>query len=1349
MADLQISPVASTSASPSLAAAGIDPTALIGSAIPSTSLSADSTEAGKPDKRRNKTGKRNARPSWSCVACTKRKIRCDKVVPCSPCRKRGLAAECHLAAEESTGVTRDPLLLASSLPPAANGAGVAGSRGQAATDAEYRTIKESVVGLRQRLYHVESMLARFTPLEDGEGGEEEDLRWIMQPRRRGSELEALKEEDGLEEREGKRRRVDRAESFGGVDEGVATGTVTATTTTGQQESDEEVEAAVRLEFVALGRDRKDDHLGRSGVRRLDTTTTTAAAADIPHWQSGLPSATNGASSHSQTSPAFPHSLFHPHPSPSQPHHPAQPSGAPQSPPKTSPTYPPRTLSEAIVAYALDNVAWHFGCLHSDTFRAECVEFFEVVGEGDAEGQGEGRGEGVNQAWMAFYYAVLCAGVQHMSRSAAALCGLSEDDLRTLPKQYFDASVDSLYRADFLAKHSVLAVQAIVVLVVTCQSLGPSDLVATLLSIGIRTAQHLNLHRLGDDASWQAKRARMGIDPFSEEGIKGLIDREVRKRIWCALTTEDWYSVIYRRSYAIVPSHVTTPLPTNLHDSDLSRGSYLARPSGEATVVSKLLLSLQIASCIRRLFDGITEAGKHSYEGLMRIDKEVRELMKGVPAYLREGADLSHLPAYVEWQRFNWIFQIHHTILVIHRPFLGRAFKDPRYAYSRTAASDAARAILHQLASGSGREVPHLWTVPYHAIAAATCLTLDVFQSSSSPSSPAQTHETSLKRNEIRLAIEALRILSDTSPIAARGVQLLDSLLMEERKRMLAVAHQQQQVMLQQRSEAAVSNLVPIPSSPRGRTAELRAEATATERDGSPSKREKFELQNQTLLLPRKQLIVCFCALSLALAVAFLDQLIITTALPVISAELGSGRLSSYVGSVYVVTSAACQPAYGRIGDILGRKSVLLGSLAIFMIWSLAVARDRWWGLVTSVWIISSDIVSLRERGVYQSILQLVILISTSLGPILGGALSSVSWTLIFWINLPIGAVAFGVIWYFVPARKVDGHWKQKLAAIDFAGTFLTVAGAVLVLLALNWGGVFYPWNSTHVLLPLFIGLLTTLSFILWEWKIARLPIVPLATFKSPSIVTSYILGFLVGSAYMSNVYTLPQLFQVTLGYSAVKSGVPLLPLQIVSSFAVMGSGFALQWTGRYKLCIVLGLSFYSLGLGLQSLSNSVSLGAVGGFLAITGLGMGMTFLTTLTSAQAAAKTEDVACVTSIREYVGGMGGALGLAVSGTLVNNELRSSLTRMNLPTSIVDSILDDPVSIYHSTTLSAEARGMAISGYSKGFRSVFFFNSACIALAAVLGILFIREFPLTREDEGVQKESAKEWLRSKGKKA
>lgn len=99
---------------------------------------------------------------------------------------------------------------------------------------------------------------------------------------------------------------------------------------------------------------------------------------------------------------------------------------------------------------------------------------------------------------------------------------------------------------------------------------PSDLVATLLSTGIRIAQHLNLHRLGKDSDWQSKRRREKVDPFSPEGIKGLVDREVRKRIWCALTTEDWVSVPYRRSYAIFPDHVTSPPPLNVHDEDLQR-----------------------------------------------------------------------------------------------------------------------------------------------------------------------------------------------------------------------------------------------------------------------------------------------------------------------------------------------------------------------------------------------------------------------------------------------------------------------------------------------------------------------------------------------------------------------------------------------------------------------------------------------------------------------------------------------------------------------------------------------------------------------------------------------------------
>jgi len=112
-----------------------------------------------------------------------------------------------------------------------------------------------------------------------------------------------------------------------------------------------------------------------------------------------------------------------------------------------------------------------------------------------------------------------------------------DDRKRLPRLYFDAAIAALHRANFLSKHSIYTIQTIVIVVVTCQDVGGSDLIATLLACGIRIAQHLNIHRFGSDAEWESRRRANGVDPKSQEGIKGLIQRELRKRLWYALTIE--------------------------------------------------------------------------------------------------------------------------------------------------------------------------------------------------------------------------------------------------------------------------------------------------------------------------------------------------------------------------------------------------------------------------------------------------------------------------------------------------------------------------------------------------------------------------------------------------------------------------------------------------------------------------------------------------------------------------------------------------------------------------------------------------------------------------------------------
>jgi hypothetical protein len=139
-----------------------------------------------------------------------------------------------------------------------------------------------------------------------------------------------------------------------------------------------------------------------------------------------------------------------------------------------------------------------------------------------------------------YYSILCVGVKHLSKEEAQEGGISLEDRNRLPRVYFDSAMAALHRANFLSKHSIYTVQTTVVMVIALPEIGGSDLIATLLACGIRIAQSLNIHRFASDKEWESKRRANGIDPKSQEGIKGLIQRELRKRLWYTLLIGEFF-----------------------------------------------------------------------------------------------------------------------------------------------------------------------------------------------------------------------------------------------------------------------------------------------------------------------------------------------------------------------------------------------------------------------------------------------------------------------------------------------------------------------------------------------------------------------------------------------------------------------------------------------------------------------------------------------------------------------------------------------------------------------------------------------------------------------------------------
>ncbi|KAH0834101.1 MFS general substrate transporter [Lanmaoa asiatica] len=535
----------------------------------------------------------------------------------------------------------------------------------------------------------------------------------------------------------------------------------------------------------------------------------------------------------------------------------------------------------------------------------------------------------------------------------------------------------------------------------------------------------------------------------------------------------------------------------------------------------------------------------------------------------------------------------------------------------------------------------------------------------------------------------------------------------------------------------------------------------------------LQLTDQTNLLPFRKILPVFAGLALCTAISALDSVIIATAMPTISTSFNAGSVASWVPSAYMLTSTSFQPLYGRFSDIFGRKSALCIAMAVYIVGSLAsgfstsiiqliifrgFAGAGGGGIQSMAQIIVSDIVSLRDRGKYQGIIAGATALGYAIGPPIGGILAQdVSWRWCFWVNLPISFFAICVVIFVLPLKPVEGDVKKKLLAVDYLGAILTLLGSVLILLPLIWGGVTFPWNSPIVLGSLCSGILVVFLFCLWEWKGARLPIVPMYIFKHMTVTGVYIAMFINGFVFFSSLYYLPQFFQVALGYSPIQSGVFLLPVLVSQSFASWTTGLLVSKTGKYRTSIYVGFSAWAVGCGcLSTVAASTTKLLLVVYMLLSGTGAGQTLQTTTVAAQASVPRQDMSVVTAVRNFIRLLGGTLALAIGSTLINNSLRSDLSSFSLTSSAVTAIINDPAILGPSTPtskltplgLTPSMAGSVLShGYTRGFKLVFILNACLAVIAAVASFFMIKHKELTRDDEEKLRAEALAALRDGGK--
>jgi EmrB/QacA subfamily drug resistance transporter len=407
---------------------------------------------------------------------------------------------------------------------------------------------------------------------------------------------------------------------------------------------------------------------------------------------------------------------------------------------------------------------------------------------------------------------------------------------------------------------------------------------------------------------------------------------------------------------------------------------------------------------------------------------------------------------------------------------------------------------------------------------------------------------------------------------------------------------------------------------------------------------------------------------LATLLAALDQTIVATALPGIVADLHAFEDLSWIVTAYLVASTVTVPLYGKLGDIHGRRPMLIVAICIFLVGSLlcAVAQDVGQligarvvqglgagGLLPLAQTAIADLFSPRERGRYQGLIGAMWGLAAIAGPVLGGTLTdAASWRWIFWLNLPLGAFAL-----FVVIRTMRVHHERREHSVDVAGAALLSLAVVCILLACSWGGSRYPWGSLEVLGVLAGGAVALAAFVLVSRR-APEPLVPFGLFRNATFTISSIAAFVFGALIFAVTIYVPLFAQGALATSATRSGVVLIPLLLTWSVTGFFCGQLISRTGRYKIFPAAGSVVVIGGVVLLGLAGSdASQGGLALALGVIGAGMGTQIQSYDIATQNAVAGAVVGTATAALQFFRSMGGSIAIAALGALLASRLADEL--------------------------------------------------------------------------------------------
>jgi EmrB/QacA subfamily drug resistance transporter len=400
---------------------------------------------------------------------------------------------------------------------------------------------------------------------------------------------------------------------------------------------------------------------------------------------------------------------------------------------------------------------------------------------------------------------------------------------------------------------------------------------------------------------------------------------------------------------------------------------------------------------------------------------------------------------------------------------------------------------------------------------------------------------------------------------------------------------------------------------------------------------------------------------LAMFLSALEQTIVAPALPTIGRSLADVENLSWVVTAYLLSTTLATTLFGKLSDIYGRRALMLISISVFVLGSIAcaLAPTLWLlvaaralqglgggGILPLAQTVIADILSPRERPLVQSYSSVMFMSASILGPVLGGFLTDyVHWSMIFWINLPLGVAA--LLMTNRALKRLPRH--ERPHRLDMAGAALMVGAAIALLMALSWGGIRYVWGSPQVLGLVGLSALLWMLFV-WRLMTAPEPFIPLSMVREPVVGAIVVAGFFgIGTIIGLSIF-MPLYIELVLGQSASAAGVVLIAFMCGATIGSLLAGRLLSRLHRYKRVPMVGLP---LGIAMLTIfaiwPDRFSVAGVAALLLFGGVGMGTMYPTTTVLIQNAVLPHQLGTATGTLNFFRQLGGALVVAVFGAIV----------------------------------------------------------------------------------------------------